>query len=122
GSATLALTVGTGGISFPAVADAYTDANTANQSTNFGTATVLRLWNQPVDRIYLRFNVSGLPAGTISRAIVRLTTTSATNSGSDNGGELHTVSPPWGELTLTALTKPALAATVPPSAPAPITP
>src|SRR5205823_6166911 len=112
GSATVALTVGTGGISFPAVADAYTDANTANQSTNFGTATVLRLWNQPVDRIYLRFNVSGLPAGSVSRAIVRLTTTSAVNAGSDSGGEIHTVSAPWDELTLTHLTKPALDATV----------
>src|SRR5207244_13535261 len=55
GSATVALTVGTGGISFPAVADAYTDANTANQSTNFGTATVLRLWK---DRKSTRLNSS----------------------------------------------------------------
>src|SRR5207249_6233166 len=108
GSATIAVTVSGGGTSFPAVADAYTDANTATQSTNFGTATILRLWNQPVDRIYLRFTVSGLPAGPVARAIVRLTTTSAVNSGSDSGGEIHTVSAPWDELTLNHLNKPVL--------------
>src|SRR5206468_1679670 len=80
------------------------------------------LWNQPVDRIYLRFNVSGLPAGSVSRAIVRLTTTSAVNAGSDSGGEIHTVSAPWDELTLTHLTKPALDATVLSSVAGPIVP
>src|SRR5439155_603789 len=106
GSATIAITVSGGGISFPAAADAYTDGGTASQSTNFGTATFLRLFNQPVDRIYLRFTVSGLPPGPVARAIVRMTTTSAANSGSDSGGETHTVSTAWDELTINHLNKP----------------
>src|SRR5436309_15347872 len=122
GSATVALTVGTGGISFPAVADAYTDANTTNQSTNFGTATVLRLWNQPVDRIFLRFTVSGLPPGPVARAIVRMTTTAATNSGSDSGGEIHTVSTAWDELTINHLNKPSPDAAILSSVAGPIVP
>ncbi|TMB54684.1 MAG: DNRLRE domain-containing protein, partial [Deltaproteobacteria bacterium] len=122
GSAAIAITVSGGGISFPAAADAYTDGGTASQSTNFGTATFLRLFNQPVDRIYLRFTVSGLPPGPVARAIVRMTTTSATNSGSDSGGEIHTVSTAWDELTINHLNKPSPDAAILSSVAGPIVP
>jgi hypothetical protein len=56
----------------------------------------------------MRFDVSGIAAGSITSAILRLHTTSASNAGSDSGGEIHTVSAAWDELTITHNNKPAL--------------
>jgi hypothetical protein len=110
GSASVDLTVALLDATFPAVADAATDE--LAPAVNSGSAPTLGLDNQPVRRIYLRFVVSGLAAEPITRAVVRLTTTASSSAGSDVGGEIHTVSGAWDELTITHLNKPALDAAI----------
>ncbi len=53
-----------GTVTFHPNADAYVISTSA--SSNYGTATNLRVDSSPVTRSYLRFAVSGLPAGTIT--------------------------------------------------------
>src|SRR5581483_7866785 len=121
-SASITLTVNASSVSFPAVADVYSDKTPANVATNFGTATVLRLSSSPLQRPYLRFVVSNLAPGPIQRAVVRLQTTAAANSGTDLGGEIHTVTDPWDELTVTDNVKPAVDAAIISTVAGPIVP
>ena len=79
---------------FTPTADAYVKSNTA--STNYGTATTLRVDTSPVANGYLRFNVQGLSTS-IKRATLRVFVNSASNKGyrvnelADNT---------WNELTI----------------------
>ncbi len=81
---------------FTPVADAYVVSTSA--STNFGTATTLRVDSSPVSNSYLRFVVSGLNGAVIQSAKLRIYAKSANTTG-------FTVKPvsnnTWAENTLT---------------------
>jgi hypothetical protein len=79
-----------------AVADTYVRSDAPGG--NFGTATGIRVDGSPVANGYLRFNVS-VPAGeVVTRATLRLYTTSSSGS----GFTVHRVaSTTWGETTTT---------------------
>ncbi len=64
-------------LTFTPVADSYVNADTP--TTNFGTATTLRVDGSPIVRSYLRFTVQGLN-GTITRATLRIFANSASSA------------------------------------------
>src|SRR6185295_19454817 len=105
-SKTVTVTVTAPFAAFTAVADAYTDSGVP--TTNFGTAGTLQGDASPIRRIYLRFNVTGVTSS-ITRAVVRLQTTAASDADSPDGGTIHTVSnTTWGETTITDANAPAI--------------
>ena len=72
---------GTGGtFTFTSVADSYVESS--NPSTNYGSATQIRVDGSPDVRSYLRFNVQGL-SGTVSSATLRVYANSAVTAGYD---------------------------------------
>ncbi len=76
------------------VADAY--VNSSSPSTNYGSATQLRVDGSPAVRSYLRFAVSGL-TGTVSQATLRIYANSSLNTGIT----AHRVADnTWGEGTI----------------------
>ena len=87
--------------SFPAAADAYVDASAPKRK--FGTANVLLAGSAPVQRSYLRFDVSGV-SGPVTRATLRLQATSASIAGYQVRG---VVSNTWQERTITYTDAPA---------------
>jgi hypothetical protein len=90
-----------------AIADTYTDDVLFD--TNFGLAPSLRLDGNPMRRVYLRFDVTGLGGMRIARAAVRLHVGAESNAGSDHGGDLHLVTDNgWDEETLTDTNRPAI--------------
>src|SRR5262245_18413616 len=99
------VTLASSAIVVNAVAHAYTDELTP--AGKFGTATVLQADNRPVRRMHLRFNLTGLAAGTIPWAVVRLTTTAPIAAGGDSAGEIRLVNVAWDELTIYHTNKPA---------------
>jgi len=60
------------------VADSYVNADAP--TTNYGTATTLRVDGSPIVRSYLRFTVQGLN-GTVTKATLRIFANSASSSG-----------------------------------------
>jgi hypothetical protein len=89
------------------VADAY--VNASFPATNYGTSTILRTYNSPEQRSYLRFNVAGLGGQTITRATLRLYA-----NGSSTGGYIvsRVSDNTWGETTINYNNMPALGAFV----------
>ena len=87
--------------------DAYTSG--AQRTQNFGSAPVLTLQGPgpASDRVYLRFDLSTLPAGTrgpdVGRALLRLWVNSVTKGGMF---DVHTVKGGWTEGAITAATAP----------------
>ena len=73
-----ATTQSTGTYTFEPVADAYVAGDFA--TTNFGTSAVLKADTTPALQSYLRFNVGNI-SGTITRATLRLYTTSSSAAG-----------------------------------------
>src|SRR5215213_158470 len=72
---------GTGGtFTFTSVADSYVESS--NPSTNYGSATQIRVDGSPDVRSYLRFNVQGL-SGTVTSATLRVYANSAVTAGYD---------------------------------------
>ena len=89
------------------VADSYVD--TSNPTKNFGTATTIRVDGSPIVNSYLRFNVTGVGASSISQ--VRLLIFA--NSASSSGITAKTVADnTWGETTITASNAPAMGSTL----------
>jgi hypothetical protein len=64
---------------FTPAADTYVSSATA--TTNYGTSASLRVDASPMVRSYLRFNVQGLPAGTVSKATLSVYANSASTIG-----------------------------------------
>jgi Collagen triple helix repeat (20 copies) len=87
--------------------DAYTSG--AQRTQNFGSAPVLTLQGPgpATARVYLRFDLSTLPAGTrgpdVGRALLRLWVNSVTKGGMF---DVHTVKGGWTEGAITAATAP----------------
>jgi len=81
-------------LTFSPVADAYVRSD--QPTTNFGTSTSLRIDSSPAIRSYLRFNVS--VSGTITQAVLRLTSTSSGAGYNVHGGVADNS---WGETTIT---------------------
>ena len=69
-----------GTFTFISIADSYVEAS--NPSTNYGTATQIRVDGSPDVRSYLRFNVQGL-SGTVTSATLRVYANSALSAGYD---------------------------------------
>ena len=69
-----------GTFTFTSVADSYVDSS--NPSTNYGTATQIRVDGSPTVRSYLRFNIQGL-SGTVTSATLRVYANSALSAGYD---------------------------------------
>ncbi len=88
-----------------------TSANPA-ASTNYGSNTSLRVDGSPLVRSYLRFDVKGLPAGTVSKATLSVWANSASSVGfsvrkiADNAWQesklTYTNAPALGSLMLTS--------------------
>jgi hypothetical protein len=92
---------------FAPVADTYVQADRAG--TNFGTATGIRVDGQPVTNGYLRFNVVAPAGEVVTRATLKLFTTSSSAS----GFTVHRVaSTTWGETTTTYSNAPAIGSQV----------
>jgi PKD repeat protein len=93
-------------LQFTPVADAYTKSD--KPSTNYGTATTLRVKNGGTSstayhqKSYLRFDVSGV-AGTVTSAKLRF----YVNDPASNGGTVYTTVNAWGETTITWGNQPA---------------
>ncbi len=103
-TATSASTPGT--FTFTPVADTF--VSSANTSTNYGTATQIRIDGSPVVNSYLRFNVTGL-TGSVATATLRL----YANSSASTGGQVRGVANnTWGETTITFGNAPAPSGTV----------
>src|SRR5581483_6932448 len=106
-SATVAITVASGVLTFPAVADTYVDSG--KTSTKFGTATALWVDNSPIKQAFLRFTVSGVAPFTVAQAHMKLTATSASAAASNAGGALHTITnTTWSEAATTYASRPAV--------------
>ena len=90
---------------FP-TADACVAANVPDQ--NLGTTETLIADADPLRRSYLRFEVKGLEAGAVNRAVLGLTVRPERISGAAvSGGDLYRITPsPWEETTLTYSTSP----------------
>jgi hypothetical protein len=79
---------------FLPVADSY--VNDASPTTNYGSATTLRVDGSPIVRSYLRFTVQGLN-GTITRATLRIFANSASTAGVMASGVSNNT---WTESTI----------------------
>ena len=90
---------------FVPVADSYVNAE--RPSTNFGTATTIRVDASPEMRTYVKFNVD------VSAPIVRATLRIFTASSSTTGYQVRGVAlSNWGETTITFANAPAVSGTV----------
>ncbi len=96
-------TPGTSSITFNPVADTY--VNAGSTTSNFGSATTMRLDGSPDLHAYLRFNVSGLSGSSISQVRLLLY---ANNSDSSGIRTWAVADNTWGELTTNYSNAPAL--------------
>ncbi len=94
------------------VADAH--VNQAYPSTNYGTATDVRVDGDPLKRGYLRFTVAGL-SGTVTKATLRLFANSSQSSGYTVS---RVASNSWSESTITYGNAPAIGSAIGASGPA----
>ena len=89
------------------LADTYTHSGQA--TTNFATAAQLVVQASPDERIYIRTQVSGLGAATVTRAVLHLTVSTTSNADSIHGGVIQRISScNWDATTLTWANQPAL--------------
>jgi hypothetical protein len=94
-------------LTFSPVADSYVEGDTP--ARNYGTAVKLRADASPDTRSYLRFNVQGV-TGTVVKATLRTTATSASTAGYDVRSVPDTS---WGETTIDYSNAPAFATGLP---------
>ena len=66
-------------LNFTPVADSF--VNQSNPATNFGTSKTLYVDGSPVVRSYIRFNVSGVATGTVSKVTLRIYANSKSSAG-----------------------------------------
>jgi predicted phosphodiesterase len=74
-------------LQLPASADTYVDAGAS--SSNFAQSTTLIADANPVRVIYLRFDVSGVGAQQVQKAVLRLQVDGVSGSDSSNAGRAH---------------------------------
>ena len=92
-------------VPIPAVPDADATLKQSIPDQNLGTTTELSADNSPQERSFLRFTVSGVPAGqSVLRATLRLYAT----NGSDNGPEIRPSASGWSETGVTWNNQPSL--------------
>jgi hypothetical protein len=92
---------------FKPVADAYTSSD--KPTTNFGTATTLKVDANPTSTSYLRFDVQGL-AGRVTKATLRML---ASSDASSKGVDLRSVTTnSWGETTVNYNNKPGIGSSI----------
>ncbi len=87
------------------IADAY--VNQSNPTSNYGSATVLRVDASPIMNAYIRFNVQGWVPGTF--VTLRLYANSSSTIGYDVRGVSDDT---WGEKTITFSNAPAISSTI----------
>lgn len=88
-------------LTFTPVADTYVESDAP--STNYGTSSSLHTDGSPAEHILLKFNVSGLGTGRVTRAVVRLYNTNS----SGRGGDFYVTSTDWSETGVTWNSAPA---------------
>ena len=93
-------------------ADAY--SNSASAGTNFGTTVTLGVANSAsIQKAYIQFDLSSIPAGfngsNIAKATLKIYVNSVTAAGSFN---VNYVTGPWAEKTITANLSPGLGTTI----------
>ncbi len=94
-------------LTFNPIADAYVISTSA--SSNFGTATNLRVDSSPVTRSYLRFTVTGVGTGTVQSAVLRI----YANSANTTGFAVHSVADnTWTENGITYTNSPAVGSVI----------
>ena len=98
-------------LTFVPSADAYVIAS--NPTTNYGTATILRLDNSPITNSYLRFVVSGLNGAPVTSAKLRIYANSANSTGFTVDGLSNNT---WTEMGITYSNAPAAGSTLATSA------
>ncbi len=98
-------------LTFIPSADAYVIAT--SPTTNYGTATILRLDNSPITNSYLRFVVSGLNGASVTSAKLRI----YANSANSTGLTVHALANnTWTETAITYSNAPAAGSTLATSA------
>ena len=95
-------TLAAGSLTFTPIADTY--VNSASTTSNFGSATTMRMDGSPDVHAYLRFTVSGF-SGTISQVRLLLF---ANNTDSSGISAWAVADNTWGELTTNYTNAPAL--------------
>src|SRR5438445_3162568 len=81
-------------------ADAF--VNSASPTTNAGASTVLTADASPLKLTFLRISVTGTGTHPVTSAKLHMQVSSATNSNSNSGGQIHPISNcAWGERTIT---------------------
>ena len=94
-------------LSYAPTGDAY--VSEASPSTNFGAATELSMQSSPALSGYLLFDPEGLPAGTVTSAILRM----KSNTTSAHGFDIRAVADTtWSEQGITYANAPAPAGTI----------
>jgi myo-inositol-hexaphosphate 3-phosphohydrolase len=110
GGATATASVGVtvqGTLLFGSTADAGVREDAPDKNYGASRSLTIDTAPSPEKRAYLRFEVTGVGAGTITRATLRLTVRDKPNSGSASGGDLHLISDSsWEEATITFATSP----------------
>jgi len=94
-------------------ADAYVNSNQPDH--NYGSAPELFADLQPTLQSFLRFNVAGIGAGSVSQARLRL---KVSNASKKAGLKIFSTAPDWDEATITWKRQPALGPLVAQIAPA----
>jgi hypothetical protein len=106
-STTTSTTVAGGAIVTEVLADVRTEAS--NPTTNFGTSTSLSADHDSEKNTFLRVRVTGIGAGPVTRALLRLTVPDVSRAESDSGGRIRRISDcAWVETAVTFDTQPAL--------------
>jgi PKD repeat protein len=94
-------------LTFTPVADATIKKSLP--TSNYGSSTILEADNSPVEQFLVKFTVSGVGAGTVTSAKLRLYNV----NGSNKGGAIRRVTNPnWSEATVTWNNQPAVDSTV----------
>ena len=95
-----------GSVTFIPIADSYVSADAP--TTNYGTATTLRVDGSPIVRSYLRFTVQGLN-GTVTKATLRIFANSASSSSLVASGVSNNT---WTESTINYSNAPPLGTSI----------
>ena len=82
-------------LTFAPTADATIKSNSPTE--NFGASQEVEADNRPLEDFLMKFDVSGIGTGTVTRAILRL----FCNSSSEQGGDFHLMDEKWSEDTVT---------------------
>jgi hypothetical protein len=92
----------------PPTGDSFTNSGAAG--TNFGGAVNLKLDGTVTKRVYIQFNLSGLPAGTVGSQVSKATLVLFPSTLNSVGTfDLFRITSPWNEASITFSNAPTLA-------------